>query len=132
MKKAYALLSTVLLAGGLTLGALAPTLARADEEARMQGTITKLDQTNGRIELKTDKGPAVVYFAPEALKNLKEGDQIKLEVELEPAKVSSRVTTPDTVTSSAKTAEERDIEQRFPHSTKPNEDIPAKSKQVGS
>jgi hypothetical protein len=132
MNKAYALLSTVLLAGGLTLGALAPTLARADEEARMQGTITKLDQTSGRIELKTDKGPAVVYFAPEALKNLKEGDQIKLEVELEPAKVSSRVTTPDTVTSSAKTAEERDLEQRFPHSTKPNEDIPAKSKQVGS
>jgi hypothetical protein len=132
MNKAYALLSTVLLAGGLTLGALAPTLARADEEARMQGTITKLDQTSGRIELKTDKGPAVVYFAPEALKNLKEGDQIKLEVELEPAKVSSRVTTPDTVTSSAKTAEERDLEQRFPHSAKPNEDIPAKSKQVGS
>jgi hypothetical protein len=117
MKKAYALLSTALLAGGLTFGALSPHAARADEEARMQGTITKIDQASGRIELKTDKGPAVVYFAPEDLKNYKEGQAVKLEIELEPAKVSSSTTTPDKVMSSAKTAEERDMEQRFPHTT---------------
>jgi len=132
MKKLSALLSTTLLIGGLTIGALSPDTARADEKARMQGTISKLDSVSGRIELKTDKGPAAVYFAPQALKNLKEGDQVRVEVELEPAKVSSQVKTPDTVTSSAKTADERDMEQRFPHATKPNEDIPTKSKQVGS
>ena len=132
MKKAYTLLSTALLAGGITLGALSPSVAGADEEARMQGTITKIDPASGRIELKTDKGPAVVYFAPEDLKKYKEGDAVKLEVEMEAAKVSSSATTPDKVTSSTKTAEERDMEQRFPHSAKPNEDMPTKSKQVGS
>jgi hypothetical protein len=132
MKKAYTLLSTALLAGGITFAALSPNTARADEEARMQGTITKIDPVSGRIELKTDKGPAIVYFAPEDLKNYKEGQAVKLEIELEPAKVSSRTTTPDKVMSGAKTAEERDVEQRFPHTTQPNEDIPTKSKQVGS
>jgi hypothetical protein len=132
MKKAYAVLSATLLVGGLTLGAVAPSTARADEKARMQGTISKLDPASGRIELKTDKGPAVVYFTPETLKNLKEGDQVKLEVEIEPAKVSSQAKTADKVMSSAKTAEERDMEQRFPHTAKPDEDIPTKSKQVGS
>ena len=132
MKIAYMFLSTALLVSGLTLGTLSPGTARADEEARMQGTISKIDPTSGKIELKTDKGPAIVYFAPEALKNLKVGDQVKLEVELEPAKVSLQGKTPDKVTSEAKTTNERDMEQRFPPSAKPNEDVPTKSKQVGS
>ena len=76
MKKPYAFLSTALLAGGLTLGTLSPSVARADEEARMQGTITKLDPASGKMELKTDKGPAIVYFTPEALKNYKVGDAV--------------------------------------------------------
>lgn len=132
MKKAYVWLSTALLAGGLTFGALSPNAARADQEARMQGTITKIDPASGRIELKTDKGPAVVYFAPQDLKNYKEGQAVKVEVELEAAKVSSSTNTLDKMTSGVKTAEERDMEQRFPHTTKPDEDIPTKSKQVGS
>jgi hypothetical protein len=132
MKKAYAFLSTALLASGLTMGALSPGVAHADEKARMQGTISIIDHTSGKIELKTEKGPAVVYFAPEALKNLKLGDQVKLEVELESAKVTSSAKTPGKVTSEAKTAKEWDMEQRFPPATKPNEDIPTKSKQVGS
>jgi hypothetical protein len=83
MKKAYVFLSSALLASGLTLGALSPDVVRADDEARMRGTITKLDPASGRMELKTEKGPAIVYFAPEDLKNYKEGDAVKLEVELE-------------------------------------------------
>src|SRR5262250_957052 len=104
MKKTYGLLSTALLVGGLTLGAIAPGVVRADQEARMQGTISMMDHTSGKIELKTEKGPAVVYFAPEALKNFKLGDQVKLEVEMEQAKVSSSAKTSDKVTSEAKTA----------------------------
>jgi hypothetical protein len=80
---------------------------------------------------KTDQDPAVVYFALEALKHLKEGDPVKPEVELEPATVLPKATA-GTVTSEATTAYEQDMEQRFPHTTKPNEDIPTKNKQVGS
>jgi hypothetical protein len=80
MKKACALLSAALLAGGLSTAALAHDEGRAGEP-KMKGTISSIDHDSGKIELKTDQGPAQVYFAPNAVKNLKEGDQVALELE---------------------------------------------------
>jgi hypothetical protein len=116
MKKLYAVLSAALLAGGLSPAAWA-LQPGCEEVPMMRGTITSLDPTSGRIELRTEKGPALAYFTPEALKNLKPGDPVALG--LQPAIAD-------------KAAYERDMEQRFPNTTKPEEDIPTKSKQVGS
>ena len=80
MKKACALLSAALLAGGLSTAALAHDEGRADEPM-MKGTISKIDHDSGKIEMKTDQGTAQVYFAPDSIKNLKEGDQVALELE---------------------------------------------------
>lgn len=96
--------------------ALSHDEARAAEPV-MQGTINQIDHISGRIELTTEKGPVQVYFAPDALKNLREGEQVALELK--------------TATPNAE-GYERDMEQRFPTTTKPDEDIPTKSKQVGS
>ena len=83
MKKAGLLLSAALLVGGLTLGALSPHPARADEEDELEGTITKIDPTTGKVELKTEKGPVQVYFDADEVKEFKEGDNVEIEVELE-------------------------------------------------
>ena len=116
MKNVYAFLSVTLLIGGLTTMALSHDEAGAAEPV-MQGTINQIDHISGRIELTTEKGPVQVHFAPDALKNLKEGEQVALELK--------------TATPNAE-GYERDMEQRFPTTTKPDEDIPTKSKQVGS
>jgi hypothetical protein len=81
MKKACALLSAAVLAGGLSTAALAHDEGRAGGEPLMKGTISSIDHDSGKIELKTDQGPAQVYFAPDAVKNLKEGDRIALGLE---------------------------------------------------
>jgi len=40
-----------------------------------------IDHDSGKIELKTDMGTSQVYFAPQSIKNLKEGDTVALELE---------------------------------------------------
>ena len=80
MKKACAFLSAALLAGGLITAVLAHDEGRADEPM-MRGTISKIDHASGKIDLQTDMGPAQVYFPPVSVKNLKEGDQVALELE---------------------------------------------------
>jgi len=80
MEKACALLSAVVLAGGLSTAALAHDEGRTGEPM-MKGKISSIDHNSGKIELQTDQGPAQVYFAPEAIKNLREGDQVALELE---------------------------------------------------
>src|SRR5262249_46212271 len=80
MKKACALLSAALLAGGSSTAAPPPHQGGADQPI-MKGAIRKIEHDSGKIELQTDQGPAQVYFAPEQVKNLKEGDQVALELE---------------------------------------------------
>jgi len=78
MKKVYAVLTAALLAGGLT------TMAFADhnkDEALMHGTIHSIDHATGKVELKTDKGTAQLYFTPDSVKNFKEGEQVTVELE---------------------------------------------------
>jgi hypothetical protein len=120
MKTPYPLLSTALLAGGRTWGIVLSTLLHADQEAKVKGTISEMDHSSGRIELTTEKGPVQIYFIPETIKDLKAG--AKGEVALELQKDSS----------TADAAVERDMEERFPDTTKPEEDIAKKSKHVGS
>ena len=74
------MLSAALLAGGLTTAAFAHDEGRAGEPM-MKGTISTIDHASGKIELQTDQGPVQVYFAPDTVKNLKEGDQVALELE---------------------------------------------------
>jgi hypothetical protein len=120
MKTPNTLLSTALLAGGLTWSIVSPTLSHADQEAKVKGTISEMDHSRGRIELTTEKGPVQVYFIPETIKDLKAGNKGEGAVELHKD------------SSTADAAVERDMKERFPHTTKPEEDIAKKSKHVGS
>ena len=108
------MLSAALLVSVLSLGPRSLTPARADE-ALLQGTISTIDPTRGRIELITERGLVTVYLSPEQLQDLEEGDQVTIHRAM-----------------TEQEAYERDMEQRFPHTAQPNEDIPTKSKQVGS
>jgi Cu/Ag efflux protein CusF len=81
MKKITAILSAAVFAGGMATAALAHDEGGAGGEPTMRGTVSKIDHETGKIELKTDMGTAQVYFAPQAVKNLKEGDQVSLELE---------------------------------------------------
>jgi hypothetical protein len=116
MKKARTFLSAALLMGGLSTAALALEARHAGALVTRR-TISKIDRDSGKIELMTEKGPVQVHFAPDLIKNLKEGDAVALELQ---------------TAMSNREAYKRDMEQRFPHTTKPDEDIPTKSKQVGS
>jgi hypothetical protein len=128
MKKAYTLLSTAFVAGVLTLGVLSPNPIRADQEAKMKGTISTINHVNSRVEITTDKGPVQIYFVPEMIKDLKAGDKVEVALELE--KISSNTGTAHEQGMGA--VYKRDMEERFPHTTKPDEDIAKKSKQIGS
>ncbi len=78
MKKVSAFLTAALLVGGLTTAAFAD---HNKDEASMRGTINKIDHSTGKIEFKTDKGTSELYFAPDSIKNFKEGEQVVLELE---------------------------------------------------
>lgn len=78
MKKLSSFLTAALLVGGLSTVALAD---HDQNEASVRGTINKIDHTTGKIELKTDKGMSELYFTPDSIKNLKEGEQVVLELE---------------------------------------------------
>ena len=76
-KKHAAWLSAVVFAGGLSISVLAPREAHA-EEMTITGTISKIDRATGKVEVVTEKGLALIYFAPAAVKDLTEGDQVAL------------------------------------------------------
>jgi uncharacterized cupredoxin-like copper-binding protein len=78
MKKLCASLTAMLLVGGLSTAVFAD---HNKNEASMRGTINKIDHSTGKIELKTDKGTSELYFTPDSIKNLKEGEQVVLELE---------------------------------------------------
>lgn len=77
MKKFSSVFAAALLVGGLSTAALA---GHDQHEAAVQGTISTIDHTTGKIELKTDKGTSALYFPPETIKNFKEGQQVVLEL----------------------------------------------------
>jgi hypothetical protein len=106
MKKAGALLSAALLMGGLSTAALAFAEGHAGV-LMTRGTISRIERDSGKVELMTEKGPAQVYFAPDLLTNLEEGDEVALELQTAPSHLE---------------AYKRDMEQQFPHTAKPDEE----------
>ena len=97
MKTVSALLTTILLTGGIASAALAapesphaggsgkvatPALqAGVANEATERGTIGKIDPSSGKLEVKTARGIAEVYSTPDAAKRFKEGEAVTLELE---------------------------------------------------
>ena len=78
MKKTQAAwLSAVVFAGGLSIMALAPGEAHV-EEMTITGTISKIDRATGKVEVVTEQGLALIYFAPASVKDLTAGDQVAL------------------------------------------------------
>ncbi|HEV8716063.1 MAG TPA: hypothetical protein VGX03_24955 [Candidatus Binatia bacterium] len=54
-------------------------------EHTMKGTISKLDQSKGLLDLKTEEGATLsLHFPPSALTNLKEGDRVAVEMGITP------------------------------------------------
>ena len=87
MEKMSAFLTAALFAGGLTTAALAEqqergaaggTATRSTSvaaqdfmgEHSMKGTISKLDQSTGKVSLTTEAGPLELHFPPAAISNL--------------------------------------------------------------
>ena len=97
MKTVSSLLSAILLTGGIAGAALAaqesphpgvlgsasaPAMqAGTANEATERGTISKIDPSTGKMEVKTARGTAEVYSTPEAAKHFKAGEAVTLELE---------------------------------------------------
>jgi hypothetical protein len=61
---------------------------------RVMGEVTKLDQSQGRVSLKTDMGDMELHFPPSALQGIKEGDRVEVQLGLRPAGASGAGSTP--------------------------------------
>lgn len=108
MKKATALLSAALFAGGISTAAIAAETAghTATEsgskssasmssknfkgEHTMTGTITKIDHEEGTLTLKTPKEELLLHFPPPAIKGFNEGDQVTVELGITKAGTQAR------------------------------------------
>ncbi len=68
----------------LWIGALAAGTAAAgmkyQGEHSMSGTVTDIDHTTGLLSLKTEAGELELHFPPQALKEVKEGDQLTVHL----------------------------------------------------
>ena len=101
MKKIYPLLAAAVFAGGITTPVLAQDASHHKKATRsayehgsnipekdfkgehvMSGTISKIDHSTGKLDLKTEEGTLVLHFPPDAMKNLKEGDQAAVSLEI--------------------------------------------------
>lgn len=52
----------------------------------MSGTIEDIDKESGVVDLKTAVGDLKVHFPPQSLANVKEGDQIEVQLGFNPQK----------------------------------------------
>jgi hypothetical protein len=52
---------------------------------RVMGEVTKIDQSKGRVSLKTDMGEMDLHFPPSALQGIKEGDRVEVQLGLRPS-----------------------------------------------
>jgi Cu/Ag efflux protein CusF len=80
--KFASLAAATLLAAPLATGALAHDLKGAMGEHVMTGTITKIDHEKGTITLDTQAAPLALHFPPSALKDMKEGDRVAVEMSI--------------------------------------------------
>jgi hypothetical protein len=60
----------------------------------MEGTVSKVNQKNGKLSVKTDEGTLDLHVPPSALSTVKKGDRIAVEIAIKPSGMaSSRGTT---------------------------------------
>jgi hypothetical protein len=52
---------------------------------RMMGEVTKIDESKGSLTLKTDEGELDLHFPPTALRGIKEGDRVEVQLAIRPA-----------------------------------------------
>jgi len=50
----------------------------------MTGEVTRVDQKNGRLTLKTAEGNLDLHFPPSALSSVKKGDRVSVELAMKP------------------------------------------------
>ena len=62
--------------GSLTMGPAAAAGAKHQGEHAMSGTVTDIDPQTGKLSLDTGVGELELHFPPQALKDVKEGDQL--------------------------------------------------------
>lgn len=65
--------------GGLAVGTAAAGMQQQGEHS-MRGTVTDIDHQTGLLSLKTEAGELELHFPPQALKEVKEGDQITVHL----------------------------------------------------
>jgi hypothetical protein len=53
---------------------------------KMSGTIEDIDKESGIVDLKTAEGDLKLHFPPQSLANVKEGDQIEVQLGFNPQK----------------------------------------------
>jgi hypothetical protein len=65
--------------------------AKEEGDHWMTGTVTKVDSANGTVHVKTAEAPLKLRFQPDAVRNLKDGDQIAVELAYEPVPSSKKM-----------------------------------------
>jgi hypothetical protein len=82
MKRSLSFLMIPIMAlwiGALVAGTAAAGMKHQGEHS-MRGTVTDIDHTTGMLSLKTEAGELELHFPPQALKEVKEGDQLTVHL----------------------------------------------------
>lgn len=82
-----------------------PTASSLRGQHSEVGEITKLDASKGMLTLKTAEGDLNLHFPPAALRGLKEGDRVEVQMGLRPAGAAGKTSkTPESKSSPARPA----------------------------
>jgi hyperosmotically inducible protein len=63
-----------------------PTTGAVMGRHTMTGEVTKIDRTQGHLQLKTAEGEVELHFPPATLQNVNEGDRIAVDVSMRPVR----------------------------------------------
>jgi hypothetical protein len=76
MQRVFRVFVIALWVGALALAPAAAAGAKHQGEHSMTGTVTDVDPQTGKLSLDTGVGELELHFPPQALKDVKEGDQL--------------------------------------------------------
>jgi hypothetical protein len=79
MKRTLYVLMIGLWIGALAVGTSAAGMKHQGEHS-MSGTVTDIDHQTGLVSLKTGPGELQLHFPPQAIKDVKEGDQLTVHL----------------------------------------------------
>lgn len=80
MRRILYLLVTALGIAALFVSPIAAAGAKQLGEHAMSGTVTDIDHETGKLSLNTQVGELDLHFPPQALKDVKEGDQLTVHL----------------------------------------------------